>query len=136
MSIYIRIFALFNLANGLMMIIAPMTWYELTPGASDSGPFNVHFVRDIGIAFTAAGAGLWLALGNAAWKSASTAIVAMIFIGGHGILHFVEMFAHHLELNAALREFAMIVLPAGIAGWWAVREVQRSTRANQREAGT
>lgn len=134
MNIYIRVFALFNLANGLMMLIAPMTWYELTPGASDSGPFNVHFVRDIGIAFTAAGAGLWLAVGNAAWKPASAAIVAMIFLGGHGILHFVEMFAHHLDLGAALRDAALIVIPAAIAVWWAVREVQRAGRRIKDEA--
>ncbi len=134
MTIYIRLFALFNLANGLLMLIAPMTWYELIPGASETGPFNVHFVRDIGIAFTAAGAGLWLAVGDAAWKSASTAIVAMIFIGGHGILHFVEMFAHHLDLGAALRDAALIVLPAAIAGWWAVREVQRAGRQIEEEA--
>ena len=133
MTIYIRLFALFNLANGLAMIIAPMTWYELTPGAAEVGPFNVHFVRDIGIAYIAAGAGLWLAVGDAAWKSASTAIVAMIFIGGHGILHLVEMFAHHLELTAALRDTALIVVPAAIAGWWAVREVQRSRRPAEEE---
>jgi hypothetical protein len=131
MTIYIRLFALFNLANGLMMIIAPMTWYELTPGASETGPFNVHFVRDIGIAFVAAGAGLWLAVGDAAWKSASTAIVAMIFIGGPGILHFVEMFAHHLDVNAALRDAALIVLPAAIAGWWVVREVAKANRTQE-----
>ncbi len=128
MTIYIRLFALFNVANGLVMIIDPMTWYLLTPGAAETGPFNVHFVRDIGIAFVAAGAGLWLAIGDSAWKPASTPIVAMIFIGGHGILHFVEMFAHHLELTAALRDTGLIVVPAAIAGWWAVREVQRSRR--------
>jgi hypothetical protein len=133
MTVYIRLFALFNLANGLIMIIAPMTWYELAPGAAETGPFNVHFVRDIGIAFSAAGAGLWLAVGDAAWKSASTAIVAMIFLGGHAILHFVEMFAHHLDLNAALTDVALIVLPAAIAAWWAVREVQRSVEANKEE---
>ena len=131
MTIYIRLFALFNLANGLMMIIAPMTWYELTPGAAETGPFNIHFVRDIGIAFIAAGTGLWLAVGAAAWKSASTAIVAMIFIGGHGILHFVEMFAHHLDLNAALRDVALIVLPAAIAMWWVVREVAKANRTKE-----
>jgi hypothetical protein len=133
MTIYIRLFALFNVANGLVMIIDPMTWYLLTPGAAETGPFNVHFVRDIGIAFVAAGAGLWLAVGDSAWKPASTPIVAMIFIGGHGILHFVEMFAHHLELTAALRDLALIVVPAAIAGWWAVREVQRSRRPAEEE---
>ena len=127
MVIYIRLFALFNIFNGLAMIVAPMTWYEMAPGASETGPFNVHFVRDIGIAFTAAGVGLWLAVSNVAWKSASTAVVAMIFIGGHGILHFVEMFAHHLSLTAGLRDMALIVVPAAIAAVWLVAELKRAT---------
>lgn len=127
MTIYIRLFALFNLLNGLAMIVAPMAWYELTPGASATGPFNVHFVRDIGIAFIAAGAGLWLAVSGVRWKSASTAVVAMIFIGGHAVLHFVEMFAHHLALDAALRDAALIVLPAAIAAIWLVAEFRRAS---------
>jgi hypothetical protein len=106
-----------------------MSWYELTPGASETGPFNVHFVRDIGIAFTAAGAGLWLAVSSVSWKSASTAIVAMIFIGGHGVLHFVEMFAHHLSLAEGLRDTALIVAPAAIATVWLVAEVRRAKGA-------
>ena len=51
-----------------------------------------------------------------------------------GILHFVEMFAHHLDLGAALRDAALIVLPAAVAGWWAVREVQRASRQTEEEA--
>jgi hypothetical protein len=130
MVIYIRLFALFNLVNGLFMIVAPMTWYELAPGASDTGPFNVHFVRDIGIAFTAAGLGLWLSVSSVAWKSASTAIVAMTFIGGHGVLHFVEMFAHQLSLAEGLRDTALIVAPAAVAMVWLIAEVRTARGAS------
>lgn len=130
MVTYMRLFALFNLANGLAMIVVPMTWYEITPGAADTGPFNVHFVRDIGIAFIAAGAGLWFTVSDSRFKPVSTAIVAMIFIGGHALLHFVEMFAHHLDLGAALRDMALIVLPATLAGGWLLlRRAPRETGA-------
>src|SRR3546814_11444171 len=40
---------LFLSANGLFMLVAPLTWYELVPGVTDTGFFNQHFVRDIGI---------------------------------------------------------------------------------------
>src|SRR3546814_8456936 len=36
-------------AYGIFMLVAPLTWYELVPGVTDTGFFNQHFVRDIGI---------------------------------------------------------------------------------------
>jgi hypothetical protein len=36
-------------ANGLFMLVAPMPWYNLVPGVTDTGFFNQHFIRDIGI---------------------------------------------------------------------------------------
>ena len=40
---------LFLSANGLFMLAAPTTWYEMVPGVTDTGFFNQHFIRDIGI---------------------------------------------------------------------------------------
>src|SRR3546814_16917466 len=40
---------LFLSANGLFMLVAPLTWFELVPGVTDTGFFTQHFVRDIGI---------------------------------------------------------------------------------------
>ena len=38
-----------GLANGLWMLLAPESWYHGLPAAvPDTGPFNAHFVRDIG----------------------------------------------------------------------------------------
>jgi hypothetical protein len=31
------------------MLVAPTTWYYFVPGVTDTGAFNQHFVRDIGI---------------------------------------------------------------------------------------
>lgn len=109
---YLKFYALFNLGNGLVMLIAPEHWYAITPGASDSGPFNTHFVRDIGIAFMAAGAGLAY---GALLKKAGSAVVAMIFIGGHGLLHLVEMISMDATAIAIFRDFSLIVVPASIA---------------------
>ena len=44
-----------SLANGLWMLFAPAHWYQNLPaGVPDTGPLNVHFVRDIGAAFATA----------------------------------------------------------------------------------
>jgi hypothetical protein len=60
---------LIQIANGVAMLIAPMTWYDIVPGVATTGPFNHHFILDIGMAFVAGG-GL-LALGARAGKSAA-----------------------------------------------------------------
>ena len=53
------LFALGNLANGLWMLADPAGWYARLPAAvPDTGPLNVHFVRDIGSAFTVTGIAL------------------------------------------------------------------------------
>ena len=44
------------IVNAFWMLAGPMHWYEEVPaGVPDTGPFNPHFVRDIGCAFLAAG---------------------------------------------------------------------------------
>ncbi len=121
MQIYIRLFVV----NALAMLIAPEVWYELTPGASDTGPFNVHFVRDIGIAYLAVGVGLWLGVTNHRLQALSGALVAMVFVGGHAVFHFIEMFAHHVDSTSAVRDLILIVLPTAIAAVWMVAAIRR-----------
>jgi hypothetical protein len=37
--------------NGLVMLGFPADWYPTVPGVIDVGPFNAHFIRDIGVAY-------------------------------------------------------------------------------------
>ncbi len=115
MIAYLKLFALFNILNGLVMIVAPEFWYQQTPGASATGPFNIHFVRDIGIAFLAAGSGLALGVSQKKLTANDIAFVSMVFLAGHGLLHLFEMIAMGALLNAAMRDFVLIVLPVLIA---------------------
>jgi uncharacterized protein YjeT (DUF2065 family) len=58
-------------ANGLTMLAFPDAWYDLVPGVPQTGPFNPHFVRDIGAAYLVAGATLvWFAIDRAARPAA------------------------------------------------------------------
>jgi hypothetical protein len=38
-------------ANGVIMLAVPAAWYTAVPGVPATGPFNPHFVRDIGVAY-------------------------------------------------------------------------------------
>src|SRR5579871_1365158 len=60
-----------HIVNGLFMLIAPAEWYASVPGVTATGPFNPHFILDIGMAFVASGAGLMLG----ARRGASAAIL-------------------------------------------------------------
>ncbi len=61
---------------GAVMWIAPVHWYENTPGVVLTGPFNAHFVADIALVFAVSAAivaaGIWrrdrwLSLAGLAW---------------------------------------------------------------------
>jgi len=54
------------LANGLVMLAAPLGWYDAVPGVPATGPFNPHFVRDIGAIYVMCAG----ALGWFAWRPA------------------------------------------------------------------
>jgi len=48
------------LASAIAMWFAPQWWYDNTPGVAMMGPFNLHFIRDIALAFlVSAGAIIW-----------------------------------------------------------------------------
>ena len=37
--------------NGVFMLASPESWYFAVPGVTSTGPFNQHFLRDIGLIF-------------------------------------------------------------------------------------
>ena len=43
------------IASGLFMLISPANWYFAVPGVTTTGPFNQHFLRDIGLIFLLVG---------------------------------------------------------------------------------
>lgn len=54
---------LLHVSNAAWMWIWPMGWYHTIPGVTDTGPFNMHFVKDIGLVFLVCGTGLiWAGL--------------------------------------------------------------------------
>jgi hypothetical protein len=54
-------------ANGFVMLGAPAAWYAAVPGVAATGPFNAHFIRDVGVAYALCGAALaWFATSPAA----------------------------------------------------------------------
>ena len=78
------------LGNAIWMLIGPMHWYTDLPAAvPDTGPFNPHFVRDIGCAFLTVGVALvWAAY--SAHHRFPLAAVAALFLLAHALLHIYD----------------------------------------------
>ena len=102
---------LIMLGNGVFMTIAPESWYWLVPGVPDRGPFNQHFVRDIGFIYALSGAAfiygaiytkhqlmLWLA--PTAW------------LAFHAVFHIWEVVVGICGPESLIEDFGGVTLPA------------------------
>ncbi|RAZ90118.1 hypothetical protein DPM33_14900 [Mesorhizobium hawassense] len=108
MRVLLAIIGIYQAANGIVMLIVPGFWYSAVPGVPDTGPANIHFIRDIGLAFLAAGAALLMASRRP--DDGRLIAAATIFLGGHAICHLIEM-AHGTTMGAAARDILLIVVP-------------------------
>ncbi len=103
--------------NGLVMLFVGRWWYGAVPGVTETGPFNPHFVKDIGAAYLVAGAAFaWLG-GRPSPVARGAAAAAAGFLGLHGAIHLVEAAGAPTGLADLARDFPGVILPALLAGW-------------------
>jgi hypothetical protein len=118
------VLAVFNISNGLAMLFASSTWWASVPGVPDTGPFNPHFVEDVGAAFLMAG----LALGARAWRPAlwPAALAGSGFLAAHAAIHLVMIGSgqhHH-----AGADLLAVIAPAALALYWPSRTKENNMR--------
>jgi len=100
-----------SIANALWMLAGPMHWYTDLPAAvPDTGPFNPHFVRDIGCAFLAAGASLVWAFFSPRFRLPLVSIAA-VFLAAHAILHAYDTLTGALGHNHWLLDLPGVYFP-------------------------
>jgi len=109
------ILAVPTVVNGLLMLVAGPFWYASVPGATDTGPYNAHFVQDIGAAFVVAG----LALAARAWRPRywPGAVAGAGFLTLHALLH-VFMVVTGQDHHGAFDLIAVMV-PSALALYFA-----------------
>jgi hypothetical protein len=74
MRIALLLIAVSWLLTGLYVLADPQGFYASVPGLAMMGPFNLHFIRDVGLAFVASGAAtLW-----GAWRGVPAVAMAGI----------------------------------------------------------
>lgn len=119
------VFAVMLGGNGLVMLFAGLWWYGVVPGVTATGPYNPHFVRDIGAAYLVAGASLgWFA---ARPREAWPAVVAAAgFLILHAAVHVFDAACGTRPLEDAIRDFGGIYLPALVTLTLALRPSKTS----------
>lgn len=109
MRVLLTIIGIYQAANGAIMLAAPRFWYGIVPGVTQTGPANIHFIRDVGLAFLAAGVALLMAARRP--HDGRLIAAATVFLGGHALFHLVEMASHGTTIADAARDVMLIVVP-------------------------
>src|SRR5262245_10471006 len=99
MRLLFLIAGVLNLGNGLWMLFSPEAWYHDLPAAvPDTGPLNLHFVRDIGAAFTTFGIA-FLVTAREAHRHRAVLLMATMFAVLHAIIHVTDLTSGRLDAD-------------------------------------
>jgi len=114
-------------ANGLYMLADPQAWYFAIPGVTTTGPFNQHFLRDIGLIFVFLGSAFAL---GAARREVRTLLwgAGAVWLSGHALFHFWEVATGICGPDALARDFPAVTTPALVAlalTAWSARHAER-----------
>jgi hypothetical protein len=115
-----------DLANGIFMLASPAAWYFAVPGVTTTGPFNQHFLRDIGIIFLFIGAAYLVGIVRPEYRIVLWA-GATLWLCAHAMFHVWEVAVGICGPSALARDFPAVTLPAliGVAlTLWAIRDTQ------------
>ena len=99
------------IANAIYMLAAPEAWYFAVPGVTTTGPFNQHFVRDIGLIFLFLGIAFLLGAAQPHLRVLLWA-ASTIWLSGHGLFHFWEVAVGICAVSDLSRDFPAVTLPA------------------------
>jgi hypothetical protein len=113
------------LANGAFMLVSPTHWYFAVPGVTDTGPFNQHFVRDIGLIFLFVGTAFLLGAAKPQYRIVLWA-APTLWLAAHALFHLWEVAVGICGPSVLVRDFPAVTLPAIIGAaltLWAARDL-------------
>lgn len=111
------------LANGIFMLALPENWYFAVPGVTTTGPYNQHFIRDIGLVFVFIGAAFLVGAKRPRYRILLWA-ASTLWLGAHALFHYWEVAVGICAPSVILRDFPAVTLPALIGAsltLWAMR---------------
>jgi hypothetical protein len=96
------------------MLVSPEHWYVAVPGVTSTGPFNQHFLRDIGLIFVFLGGAFLLGAARPQFRVLLWG-AATIWLLGHALFHFWEVAVGICSPSDLVQDFPAVTLPAIIA---------------------
>lgn len=114
--------------NGAAMLLQPYGWFGAVPGVIETGPFNDHFVRDVGATYLACAVGMAFGAWNLA-RHAGAVTVAATFQGVHALIHVITPFCGKaVPWPLLAQDFPGVILPALLTIWIAVVALRLTAR--------
>jgi len=97
--------------NGLWMVSSALPWFNNVPAdMAATGNPNVHLIHDVGLSYIIFGLGLvWCAQNLHTCKPVYIGI--SFFMGGHALIHLVEILAGQLPSSHWLIDVPLVFLP-------------------------
>lgn len=97
--------------NAVVQMAQPFWWYNAVPGVTATGPYNPHFVKDIGAAYLAAvlGLGWFAARPRQGWPAL---VAGALFLGLHAGVHVFDASCSADPIRNLVRDFPGVFLPA------------------------
>lgn len=130
--LHLLLFLAFSV-NGVTMLGWPQWWYLHLPGVAETGPFNAHFVRDIGAAYLVAGL-TFGALLQRIEGARPAAFASCGFLLIHAGIHLVEALAGIHPIAHFLRDVpAVLALP--LLALWSLRPFHAATAHSTSQRG-
>ena len=112
LKLFYAIACVVSVINGIWMLFFPMSWYSYFPAAiPHTGPFNSHFVRDLGVTYLVVALGFGWCAANLE-RSRPVHLGLTIFFAGHALIHLVELLTGHLPPSHWLIDTPVVFVPA------------------------
>jgi len=108
---------LLQLVVGVTMLFGPQSFYDLVAGVNETGPYNAHFLRDVGAAFLVAGGGLlWFARDV---RARPAALAGAAFLALHALIHLWDGLAGRERPAHLVHDLPLLFGVAALALWLA-----------------
>lgn len=104
--------AALNVANAVWMLADPHLWYtDLPADVPDFGPYNEHFVRDLGFVFLTLGGALAWAARRPEWRLPLVAVTAAFYFL-HAAGHVFDTARGFVDPHHWWLDLPLVYLPA------------------------
>src|SRR5688572_28158186 len=127
-AVMVVLMSVFLIANGVFMLVAPAAWYEIVPGVTDTGFFNQHFIRDIGIIKLFLGLAFVAGWIHPEWRVTLWS-VSTLWLAAHAAFHIWEVAVGICAPSALVRDFPAVSLPAIVGAVLTLWALDRGNQA-------